>query len=173
MEMNRIERAETLRYWRSIKEVREIHDELCDFFNQFEITDSWVCDIITWALGIWMLGVTTFRYAYLNSDQPIPLNVNIGQAVVLIVYSTQGIILWGIRRRLLRAYSKVWSIAAYCPPEECLRLVRLSEKFVKRNSYTFLFGHSFVPLSYLTCIGWTISCVFVVDSLFKRCQVVR
>lgn len=168
-----------LHNWQALEleeQVEEVQALLCDFFRQIGAVDLIISDILTAAITIWL---TTFaiygRFSagyYTNRRQGcrLPLLIMALQLITFFGVSSATASLLGLNRCCMRSYQVICSIMALDRSRRRRRFLRILDFYTKnkRPFYTLFQQYPFKATTFISILGWSISCFLIFDGLLRR-----
>jgi len=141
--------------------------QLHDFFREIKRADSFISDTITLTLIIWLAIFCSYVYIvqYLNYD------TNLGRRMIIIVpmivLTLNYSVILALHRYCCKSYPVLCSIMALTPSlEDKKSVMAMLTYFNERRTCYRLFGQGpFLPSTYLSIVGWSFSCFFIIVSL--------
>lgn len=149
------------------KLIYELQAQLCDYFYQIESVDMLVSDIMSYSTVIWLI---TFAYTtYLNVLNGSILLLKIIQGLCFTGFSVVSLYLVKLPRQNRFFHSIICSITALDQSPYKRGFTEILEFYQSRNlsTYTLFHSYPFYSTTYLSIVGYTLSCVSVVSSLLK------
>lgn len=155
--------------------IQDIQAETFDFFQQIKRTDLFVSDILTATLLIWLSGFAIFNYLALNyywTNQKVdmPIFVFTIQVVnmVLITFASHRILI--LHKCSLKSYKSLCSLMTYYQSKRKSSFLAILDLYTTRTRYFYtLFQHyPLSPTTFMSVLGWTLSCFMIFENLFIR-----
>lgn len=146
--------------------VYQLQAELCDFFYQIESVDMLVSDLMTHAIFIWL---ATFAYTtYLTISEDKDLAIKIVQGVGFSGFTVVSLFLVRLPRRNKAFHRIICSITALDQSPYKQGFLEILEFYRSRNlsAYTLFHCYPYYTTTYLSIVGYTLSCISVISSLF-------
>jgi len=152
--------------------VADLHALMFDFFTEVERADETISDVLTTGAISWLSASTILSvYFILRKDSEIPLLITVAQVFALFLFSALTMTLLALHRVCNKSYTLFCSLMAYDQTSRKTTYMKLIDFFTKdrrRISFTIFHKIVFTPKSYITMIGWSISCYFVAYTLVKQ-----
>lgn len=150
--------------------VFELQVEIIDFFRQMRAADSIVSDHLTSLLTIWFLTFSLLSYhSIMRAHSHIPVVVHLIQAFDFLTITITSLNLFRLHSSCLKSYKVICSLMAYDSSKYKRRFAKILDYYTnqRRFNYTLFWQYPYTPTMYLSIIGWTFSCFFIIESLFK------
>ena len=152
--------------------VADLHAQIFDFFTQVELVDAAVSDILTVAVATWLGTSTTFSFYFiLLRDSDAPLILEFGQMIAFLIISSLVLSLLSMHRACMKSYVMFCSLMAHDQTTRKLDYTKLMAFFSgdrRRTSFTLFRSILFTPNTYVTMIGWSVSCYFIAFTLLGK-----
>jgi hypothetical protein len=152
-------------------DIHEIQFEIVDFFHEVGWVDLLVSDIITLAVFVWLATCAMIGHNFLSQSRPsIPLVIEFFLVLGFIIMTGFAHSLLRLRRCCLRSYRTICSLMAYDRTAHKKRFIRMMDFYTQLNraSYTLARSYPFKPTTFITIIGYSLSCFFIAVTLFGR-----
>lgn len=155
--------------WRLENEIHELQFEVADFFHELERVDLIMSDVLTATILIWLSACSMLFYNFLIEHKSIPPIILTVLSAGFIVFAVVTHYLLLLRRCCLTSYRTLCSLMAHDVGEK-RNLLKLMDFFIEMNgiSYTLAHSYPYKPTTFLTIVGYTISCVLMIITLFSR-----
>lgn len=151
-------------------DVFELQAQFYDFFAQIDQTDVFISDIITSTLMIWLLvfsifGHLTFRQ--LRNQPDLVATIYALEQLSFLVVTVGSFSLFRLHHNCLRSYTTICSLMAYDQSKHKRGFLRLMEFYTvrKRSAYTLFQQYPYTVATYLSLLGWSLSCFFILDGM--------
>jgi len=152
--------------------VSDLHAQIFDFFTQVERVDVAASDILTSAVAFWLGTFTALSfYLMLNQDVELTPSLRFLQIAGFFMISTLTRALLTLHRTCTKSYVILCSLMAYDQTTRKLDYIKLMAFFSgdrRRTSFTLFRTILFTPNTYVTMIGWSISCYFITYTFFGK-----
>jgi len=141
-----------------------------DLIREIKRVDIFISDTISLTLGIWL----SILCSYVHVVQYLRLETNAGRNLILIVPMLVITLNYGLililHRQCAKTYPILCSIMALDPSlQDKKSLLSVLEFFTDRRTSFRLFRQTpFLPSTYLTMVGWSFSCFFIISSISRR-----
>jgi hypothetical protein len=156
--------------WRRLRaEINELQFEMLDFFHELERTDSLLSDVLTAAIVIWLGACAMIGYNCLtNVRGRVPNVVRFILTVTLMLITAGTYYLLLLRRGCLRGYKTLCSLMAHEQTGQKRCFIKIMDFFneMNRTTYTLAHHYPYKPTTFITILGYTLSCFFIAISLF-------
>lgn len=146
--------------------IYQIQAELCDFFYQIESVDMLVSDIMTHAIFVWL---ATFAYTtYLTISEDKDMAIKVVQGLGFVGFTVVSLFLVRLPRRNKAFHRIICSIAALDQSPYKKGFLEILEFYRSRNlsAYTLFHYYPYYTTTYLSIVGYTLSCISIISSLF-------
>jgi hypothetical protein len=149
--------------------IYELQLEICDFVKSFKRSDMLVGDIITILITTWLATFSYFIYNLVLAHTPTTIAFNLTLLVVFMSATILNIIATFVHRNCLHSYEKICSLMALDRSHYKRNFTEILDFFVSRRTcYTIYRTYAMTTTSYLTMLGYTVSCFFILGSIHKR-----
>jgi hypothetical protein len=147
----------------------ELQFELADFFHELARVDSFVSDVLTVVIGIWLSSCAMVSYNSLTSVS-FPNIILLGLIVGFFIVTLASHFLLTLRRCCLRSYVTLCSLIAYSHFHKRSSFVKMLDFFVGMNRTTYTLAHRYPYKSstFISIIGYSLSCFLITVTLFGR-----
>jgi hypothetical protein len=145
--------------------IYELLQEICDFIKHLRRTNEVVGDMLSTVTKIWFVVFAFIIYNITSHQQKISAGLNVILMFVFFVTSVLCVLATTVHRNCLKSYGKICSLM--CEDDSCYknRFVEILDYFVcKRTCYTIYRTYAMTTTSYLTIVGYSVSCFFVLGS---------
>jgi hypothetical protein len=149
--------------------IYELLQEICDFIKHLRRANEVVGDMITTVINVWFTIFVFIIYNITSLHQKIPAGVNVMLMFIFFVTSVLCVLATTVHRNCLKSYGNICSLM--CLDESChkKRFVEILDYFVRRRTcYTIYRTYVMTTTSYLTIVGYSVSCFFVLGSMYRR-----
>ena len=157
--------------------IADLQAQIADFFHQIKKVGVFISDFLTVTVILWATVCLVYSYhliatrsAALRPEKfQFPLAILTIQAFIFVGMSLISWHLLRLHRLCLRSYPLVCSLMALDTSRYKRNFPRVLDHFINRKSSTFLLlrQYPYMPATYISIIGWSISCVFLIDSLLR------
>jgi len=147
-----------------------LQSEIRDFFSQVESCDHFISMVLTCVVFVWLLTFAGLSYsAQSNKQLTLPIQIHIIQLYHLSGFVFCSAVALELHRKCLRTYTRICSLMAYDQSKHKKSFFKILEFFTKRKRtmYTIFRQYPYSPTTFLSIIGWTFSCYFIMESLFR------
>lgn len=168
--------------------VRELQFQLHDFFKQIKQSDAYMSDVLTLCLLIWFSTFLLYIYMSLGDYKYAPVFLihlglasasnydptasNIIALIVLVPMLVVTMVFWSLlalHRRCMLTYRYLCPILARYKSQQKASFLPILDYFSERRTCFSLFRMApFLPTTYLSIVGWSFSCFFVLRTLFGQ-----
>lgn len=168
--------------------MHELQFQIHDFFRQIERYDTYMSDVLTLTLLIWFSILMTYIKVSVNGFAWLPellvsydiasqTNLKPGTSpyhlmivfTPIILVTLISFALLVVHRRCMITYRYLCPLIATYQSHRKLTLITIMDYFVERRTCYSLFRMSpFQPITYLSIVGWSFSCFFILRSLLER-----
>lgn len=152
-------------------EIFAIQAKLSDFFKHLATVDGWVSIINLFAIIIWLTCnavITATGLQLLNNTNLILVRTfqSFGFVVLLII----SYFILQIKKRTQHAYTTISTIVAYDPSNDKKRWISLLDYYTRSQRYGFTLydGKLYTELSFFKLISYTVSLIFLYESVKRR-----
>lgn len=152
-------------------EVHELQFELIDFFHEIKRVDLYVSDALTASIIIWLSGCTLVGYVVMMiGNSRVPPIGHLLYIVGLLVICTVSYVPMKLRHCSLKTYRTLCSLMAHDRTRKKRCFAKMLDFFTQLNRTTYTLAHNYPyePKTFLTIIGWTISCFILTITLFGQ-----
>lgn len=175
--------------------VNELHCQMHDFFRELKRTDGFMSDVLTLTLIVWFSIFLVYTYISISDEtlagqtktttsRPTSSkeNINLVQLqqsssplhvlIVVVPMVLVTLICWA----LLILHRKCLITYKYLYPSVALYQSKLKGKFLPildyfsehRTCYTLFRLSPFLPITYMSIVGWSFSCFIILKTLLER-----
>lgn len=171
------------------KEFDEIQHKCCDFFRQIKRADCFLSDALSFTLCMWFcifllyvyISNNGHAYSLLDTDSTTKTNRESNGSqlrtspynlmlLIIPMIDVFGVcfLLMMLHNRCLITYKYLCSLLAMHHSTHKLMFLPIMDYFVEhRNCYTLFRVKPFLPTTFLSILGWTFSCFFILRTLFS------
>jgi hypothetical protein len=155
-------------------DIRELQSELFDFFHEVGRVDVLVSDVLTYAILVWLAGCAVVSYNVVITDRrsSVPMAILFLLAVGLVVIAAITHFILRLRRSCLDGHKALCSLIASHQSCEKQRILSVLDFFDKINRTTFTLAHCYPykPTTFITILGYSVSCFLMSLTLFGNRQ---
>lgn len=150
--------------------IAETQAEIFDFFHQVGETDKFVSDSIRMAIIIWLSSFALLYYYPMGTGTESSRSGLLFQLFGLIVVGSIMISLAELHRCTAKTYKSICSLMAYDQSKHKRSFLRILEFYSSRgkSSFTLIQNYHLTTTTFLSLVGWTISCFIILESLFRE-----
>lgn len=150
--------------------IQELHIEVADFMRQWRQSNKIMTDLVSMALTVWFILFATFNYGLISHKQRgFPLELSLVLLFVFAVMSSCWFILLFLHQRSMRSYSSLCSLMALDRSKHKRQFTRILDYFVRQKAaYTVYRSYPITAATFLTLIGYSFSCFFILASSRNR-----
>lgn len=155
--------------------VLDTQSEIQDFFHEIKRVDMFVSDILTFSLLIWLLTFTLYgeislTYYFSSRKADIPFIILAAQVIAFFAVFVASHYLLELNRCCMRSYQAICSLMAYDRSRHRRKFIKILEFYTEhhRSYYTLFQQHPYSATTFLSIIGWSVSCFLVFDGLFRN-----
>lgn len=168
-------------YKRMEEKIRKLQFEIHDFIKEIKKADIFLSDILTVALSIWV-GIFT-SYVFVAPNGLIPIGTNpqerlraaregwihiIILTVPMILVTVILLALLTLHRYCMKTYPIICTLMAHHQSLNKTAFIPILDSFLERRTCYRLFRlNPFLPTTFLSLIGWSFSCFFIVRGLMR------
>lgn len=164
-------------------EMHELQCQIHDFFEQIKRTDRYISDTLSFIIFIWFSILLIYIYLSINGqaysfrgfmhhgariEETSPFNL----VIILLPMIMTFIVGWhllNLHQRCLVTYCHLCPIIARYQSKKKLSFLSVMDYFINRRTcYTIFRINPFLPTTYLSIMGYTFSCFFMLRSLFEN-----
>lgn len=152
-------------------EILEIQAEVNDFFRQIEMVDTYVSDVISASIVIWLFSYAIITYISLVKVAGyVPIFLRLSEVCGFILFTISTMFLISLHRKTMSSYRCIVSLMALDQSEHKRRFLGILEFYTGKNraAYTVFHRTPFLATTYLSIIGWSLSSLFIVENLFRE-----
>jgi hypothetical protein len=149
--------------------IHELHMEICDFIKHLRRANEVAGDMISAVINVWFTIFVFIIYNITSLHQKIPAGVNVMLMFIFLVTSVLCVLATTVHRNCLKSYGKICSLM--CVDDSCYkkRFGEILDYFVRKHTcYTIYCTYVMTTTSHLTIVGYSVSCFFVLGSVYRR-----
>jgi hypothetical protein len=152
-------------------EINEIQCQIYDFFHEVKRVDLLISDILSLSIFIWLTCCAGVGYnCLIDAGASIP--TQIGSLLVLgfIAWAAATYFLLELHRNCLKTYNILCSLMAHDRSKQKRRFIKILDFFthMNRTTYTLLQSYPYRPTTFITIIGWSVSCFALAFTLLGQ-----
>ena len=156
-------------------EIQDAQSMIGDFFHQIKAADMLVSDVLTGFIIIWLTTFASFgRYSATvyagGRESELLLIMFLVQMLTFCLVASSSFSLLVLQRRCIRSYHVICSIAAFDQSRMKRSFLRILDFYTvqRRLYYTLFQQYPYTGTTFLSIIGWSVSCFLIFDSLFRH-----
>lgn len=151
--------------------IYETQQEMSDFFKQAEDANNVITDILTFTVCVWLFSYTLINY-YSLKIKSLATGEWVIQSLGFSLVSALALLLLNLYRCTRKSYPILCSLMALDRSEYKQNYTKLLEYYTDRRKHTFSIFRSYpyLPQTYMTFLGWTLSCSMIVNNLYTTLQ---
>lgn len=152
--------------------ILELQAEITDFFSRIESVKWLVSDHMTAMICIWFVTFAFLSYHSIvrsSEHADVPFVVHLIQIYHITTISITSLFLFRLRASCLKSYREICSLMAYDHSIHKRRFTEILDFYTNQSRFNYsLFRQiAYTPSTYLSIIGSTFSCFFIIESLSK------
>lgn len=148
-----------------------LQSELSDFFWQIGKVNLFMTDFLSACIFMWFITVAVVNYyAFGRTVGSVPVEVRLIQLFGFLILTFLSVSLLELRRSTMKLYPLICSLMSYDRSKYKYGFMKVLEFYTSRNrtTYTLFRQFPYSSTTYLSIIGWTLSCFFIIDNLFRK-----
>jgi hypothetical protein len=150
--------------------VYELQMKMRDFIKHLKRSDQLIGDVLTTIINVWFTLFAYFIYSTIVSNaRSLPVALNITLAGVFMVTTLLCAVTISVHRNCMKSYGKICSLMTLDNSHHKQHFTEILDFFIRRRTcYTIYRGYEMTATTYLTLIGYSFSCFFILGSVDKR-----
>lgn len=144
--------------------------EIFDFFHQLAETDRFVSDAVRMCIITWLSSFTLCYYYPIGTGTEQSYSGILLQIFGMVLIGSLMIVLAELHRCTSKTYVLICSLMAYDQSKHKKCFLRVLEFYSSKgkSSFTLYQNYRLTTTTFLSMVGWTISCYIIVESLFRN-----
>jgi hypothetical protein len=149
--------------------IYELHLEICDFIGHLRRANDLVGDMVTTVVNVWFTVFAYIIYNLISLRQMIPAGLNVTLMIIFFVTSVLCVLATEVHRNCLKSYGKICSLMSHDDSCHKRHFAEILDYFIRKHTcYKIYHGYSMTTTSYLSILGYSASCFFIIGSLYNR-----
>lgn len=149
----------------------ELQSEIKDFFDQISTADEFYSTFLTAYIIIWFCTRSALSYYSLKVTKlDVPIAVHMLQVFNFCLMSFLSWNAFQLHGACIRTCRLMCSLMAFDQSRYKKGFAKILDFYCnhKKCGYTLFHQYPYTPTTYLSIIGWSFSCFFIIHSLFKQ-----